>query len=113
MFQSIREELDIRIWYDDKNESIELNGHEDGIKRAKHRLGKLIEQDITVIRVKSKYDKCGQIIGKGGVMINKIGAAQGYFVKTLKQNNRTFACDSHLVVRDPGFWSICLFTSVI
>ena len=72
LFRSMREELEIRIWYDKKHEAIQLNGHEDGIKRAKYRLERLLNDDATTIRIESISDTCGLVIGKQGNTIRKI-----------------------------------------
>ena len=72
IFQAIREDLDILIWYDDHNKTIRLCGHTKGIERAKKRLDTWRHGPQTIIRIPSQDDKCGRIIGKGGVTINEI-----------------------------------------
>ena len=72
IFQAIREDLDIGIWYDDHNKTIRLCGHAKGIERAKKRLDTFRCGAQTIIRIPSHDDKCGRIIGKGGVTINEI-----------------------------------------
>merc|ERR1712008_86847 len=43
-----------------------------GIKRAKYRLGRLLDDGEMVIRIKSHHDTCGQVIGKQGTNIRQI-----------------------------------------
>eukprot|EP00956_Cyclotella_meneghiniana_P025925 scaffold55099_cov38-Cyclotella_meneghiniana.AAC.2 len=47
IFQAIRDELDIRVWYDEQTSAFQLEGHDDGIRMAKHRLEKLSENNET------------------------------------------------------------------
>eukprot|EP00956_Cyclotella_meneghiniana_P041319 scaffold222481_cov36-Cyclotella_meneghiniana.AAC.1 len=72
IFQAIRDELDIRVSYDEQTKTFQLEGHDDGIRRAKHRLEKLSENNETTIRIPSNNDICGRVIGSRGVMIEEI-----------------------------------------
>jgi hypothetical protein len=64
IFQALRDEIQIKEWYDEQTTAFQLEGHADGIVRAKCRLHKLVEGDVTTIRIYSKHDICGRLIGR-------------------------------------------------